>query len=926
MSTPSVAKPATTKTQADVPAAPRRRPPLEAIFAPRSVAVIGATETSGSVGRTVLANLVATPFGGVIYPVNPKRRSVLGIQCHPRVADLPEPVDLAVIVTPARSVPGVIHECVDADVSGAIVISAGFKELGPEGVELEAQITAEARRRPGRLLRIIGPNCLGVMNPPLGLNATFAAGMGKPGNVAFLSQSGALCTAILDWSLRESVGFSGFVSTGSMLDVGWGDLIQYFGDDPHTKSILIYMESIGDARSFLSAAREVALSKPIIILKTGRTDAAARAAASHTGALVGTDAALDAALRRVGALRVDRISDLFYMAEVLAKQPRPRGPRLTILTNAGGPGVLATDTLIAGSGKLALLAPQTMAALDSFLPPHWSRGNPIDILGDANPERYAKALEAAARDPNSDGLLAIFTPQGMSDPAQTAERLRPYAKIEGKPVLASFMGGPAIEQAEQLLNQAGIPTFPYPDTAAHAFNYLWQYSSNLRALYETPSLPAGADENAATARRRAAEIISTVRSAGRTLLTEIESKQLLAAYGIPIVPTRPAGTADQAVQIATELGYPVVLKLLSQTITHKTDVGGVKLSLTCEAAVREAFQSIRDAVVQRRRGEQDFQGVSVQPMVNLSHAYEIILGSSIDPQFGPVILFGAGGQLVEIFKDRSLGLPPLNATLARRMMEQTRIYRALEGTRGRKPVDLPALEHLIVRFSHLIVEQPWIKEIDINPLLASPDGITALDARVVLHPSAIDEQQLPRPAIRPYPSQYVTEAKLKDGTVITVRPIRPEDEPLMVRFHQTLSDQSVQLRYFHSLKLDERIAHDRLSRVCFVDYDRGMALVAVHRDLKTNEPRIIGVGRLTKLHGGNRAEFALIVSDTWKNRGVGSLLLRQLLQIGRDEHLESIIADILPQNAEMQRVCRKLGFELRQNRDLSDPVRAQISL
>ena len=884
----------------------QERQPLDVIFSPRNVAVIGASETPNSVGRTLLWNLISNPFGGTVFPVNPRRPSVLGIKAYPSIKDVPEKVDLAVVVTPAPTVPGVIAQCADAGVRGAIVISAGFKELGAPGIELERQVLEQARR--GRM-RIIGPNCLGVMNPAGGLNATFAATMATPGNVAFISQSGALLTAILDWSLREHVGFSAFVSAGSMLDVGWGDLIDYLGNDPRTKSILIYMESIGDARSFLSAAREVALNKPIIVIKPGRSDAAAKAAASHTGSLTGSDEVLEAAFRRSGVLRVNNISDLFYMAEVLAKQPRPRGPRLTILTNAGGPGVLATDALIGSGGELAQLSDATMKSLDELLPPQWSHNNPVDILGDAGPDRYAKALEIAAKDENSDGMLVILTPQDMTDATQTAQHLLPYAKIEDKPVLASWMGGPDVQAGEEILNRAGIPTFPYPDTAARAFYYMYRYTYNLRALYETPQVGEGEEEVSADV---AKQLIDAARREGRTLLDEYESKRVLAAYGIPTVKTEIARTEDEALLAAAKIGYPIVLKLYSKTITHKTDVGGVKLNLASADDVARAFDEIKSSVT-AKAGAQHFQGVTVQQMVKLPDAYEIIVGSSIDPQFGPVLLFGSGGQLVEVYKDRALALPPLNATLARRMMEQTKIFHALRGVRGRKPVDLAALEQLLVRFSRLVVEQRWIKEIDINPLLASPAGLCALDARVVLHEPGVAEANLPKLAIRPYPSQYVQKWQMKDGTTVTIRPIRPEDEPTMVKFHSTLSEDSVRLRYFHPMKLGMRVAHERLTRVCFNDYDRELALVADRRDPQTKEREILAVARMNKIPGLNEAEFALLVSDRWQNRGLGTQMLSMLIQVARDEKLSSLNADILPENTEMQRVCRKLGFQVEQD-------------
>ncbi len=879
---------------------------LDVFFKPKSVAVIGATEREGHVGRTVLWNLISSPFGGTVYPVNSKRSSVLGIRAYPDVATLPEPPELAVVVTPAETVPGVIAECARAGVRGAVVISAGFRESGQRGAELERQILAAAR--PANM-RIVGPNCLGVMCPISGLNATFAQTMARPGTVAFVSQSGALCTAILDWSLREQIGFSAFISAGSMLDVGWGNLIDYLGDDPHTRSIVIYMESIGDARSFLSAAREVALNKPIIVIKAGRTEQAAKAAASHTGSLAGSDAVLEAAFRRVGVLRVNSISDMFYMTEVLAHQPRPRGPRLAIVTNAGGPGVIATDALLALGGEMAELSTATREALDQVLPPHWSHNNPVDIIGDAGPERFEKAVEIVARDPNADGLLVIMTPQGMTNPTLIAQKLERFAKLDGKPILASWMGGKAAAQGEAVLNRAGIPTFPFPDTAVRAFQYMWKYSYNLRGLYETPVLASmeAIDPEAA------ARVIDHVRSAGRSLLTEFESKQVLRAYGIPVVETRLASGEEEAAQAARDIGFPVVLKLNSSTITHKTDVGGVQLNLRDEAAVREAFRAIRAAVTEKA-GAQHFAGVSVQPMIALE-GYELILGSSIDAQFGPVLLFGAGGQLVEVFHDHALSLPPLNTTLARRFIEQTKIFQALLGVRGRKPVDVAALQELLVRFSRLVTEQRWIREIDINPLLASPERLIALDARVVVYGKDTQLCDLPKLAIRPYPIRYERKIALPDGAGITLRPIRPEDEPLLVKFHHGLSERSVYLRYFHWMKLEQRTEHQRLTRICFIDYDRQMAFVAECEDQARGEREIAGVGRLVKSHSGGEAELAVIVSDTFQKRGIGTALVGQLLDFARNEKLERITASVMFQNRPMQKVFERAGFRLQQSAD-----------
>jgi acetyltransferase len=688
-----------------------------------------------------------------------------------------------------------------------------------------------------------------------------------------------------------------------MLDVGWGDLIYYLGNDPRTRSIVIYMETIGDARGFLSAAREVALNKPIIVIKAGRSEAAAKAAASHTGSLAGSDEVLEAAFRRSGVLRVNSIADMFYMAEVLSKQPSPKGPRLTILTNAGGPGVLATDALVTTGGELTELSPEVMEALNRCLPAAWSHNNPIDVLGDASPERYAKAVEIAAKDPNSDGLLVVLTPQAMTDPTQIAEHLKPYAKLEGKPILASWMGGADVAAGVAILNQARIPTFQFPDTAVRAFTYMWRWAYNLKGLYETPSLPEDSAEYTPN-KALTAEIIQTARDAGRTILTEAESKQVLDAYCIPTVRTVVARTVEEAADQAGRIGYPVVLKLFSETITHKTDVGGVQLNLADREAVERAWRRIQTSVTEKV-GAEHFQGVTVQPMIKIGDGYELIVGSSLDAQFGPVLLFGTGGQLVEVFKDRALSLPPLNTTLARRMMEQTKIYKALKGVRGRKPVNLAELEQVMVRFSRLVVEQPWIKEIDINPLLATPERLVALDARVVVHGPEVSKEQLPKLAIRPYPTRYASNWSMKDGSDVLIRPIRPEDEPAMVKFHATLSERSVYLRYFHLMNLSQRVAHERLTRICFIDYDREMALVAERNG------EILAVARLTRVLGSNDAEVAVLVSDQFHGRGLGKELLARLVIVGGDEKLAALKADILPDNRDVMRICEKLGFTLR---------------
>ena len=893
------------------------RNPLDAIFNPKSVAVIGVSERPNSIGRRVLWALLSSPFGGTVFPVNNERSSVLGIKTCRTIRDVPEPVDLALIVTPAATVPGIISECIDFGVRAAVIISAGFREHGPEGAALEQDIL---RRVQDSQIRVVGPNCLGVMNPLTGLNATCSQQIARPGNVAFISQSGALCTAILDWSLREMVGFSSFVSVGSMLDVGWGDLIDYLGNDPRTQSIVIYMETIGDARAFMSAAREVSLTKPIIVIKAGRSDEAAQAAASHTGALTGSDEVLDAAFRRTGVLRVNSIADIFYMSEVLSKQPRPKGPNLVLLTNAGGPGVLAADGLIAAGGKLAKLSPETISSLNEICPPHWSKANPIDIIGDATPERYAKSLDVVIKDPNCDGVLVLTAPQGLTEPTRTAELLRPYAKRSGKPVLACFMGGTEVAAANEILNRAGIPTFQFPDTATRAFVYMWRYSYNLRGLYETPVLRPESDAD--INRELIREMILTARKQNRSLLTEYESKNLLKLYGVPTVDTRIAVSPEEAAQHANELGYPVALKVHSETVTHKSRVGGVRLHLHDANAVRSAYNEIESAI-ETRTGPGNFLGVTVQPMVTRD-GLELILGSSIDPQFGPVLLFGSGGRMVEVHKDHALALPPLNTTLARRMMEQTRIFKELQSCEDKGELQLEPLEALLVKFSQLVTEQPWIREIDINPLLISAEGMIALDARVVLHAASTKEEDLPRPAVRPYPAKHVSNWVMKNGTEVLIRPIRPEDEPLMIDFHERLSDRTVYMRYFQPLKLTQRTAHERLTRICFIDYDREMALVA-ECDVPGEGRQIISVGRLSKLHGKPEAEVAVLVRDDFQHLGLGTELVRRLMVIANEEKLKYVHSTMLGINREMRAICNRLGFAL--HVDLQeDLVNARVAL
>ncbi len=881
------------------------------MFAPESIALIGATEAPGSVGRVLLENLKS--YHGLLYPVSLKRDTILSVPAFPKIGAVPDHVDLAIIATPAATVPEVVQECAEAGVTGAMIVSAGFKECGPLGAKLEEAIVA----RRGQM-RIIGPNCLGVMIPRLDLNATFAPRLAKDGHLAFVSQSGALCSSVLDWSLREGVGFSGVFSVGSMADVNWGDFIYYLADDWHTGSILIYMESVGDARSFFSAAREVALTKPIIVLKVGRTSLGAKAVMSHTGAPAGSDEVFDAAFQRAGILRVNTVDELFGMAEVLGKQPRPHGSRLAIVTNGGGPGALAADALIEGNGSLANLSDQTIETLNNLLPPFWSRSNPVDLVGDAKANQYAAAVDALIKDPNNDALLIILTPQATAEPTATAERLKSLISTRQKPILACWMGGNAMAEAEALLNASGVPTFDHPDAAARAFCLMAQYSSNLRALYETPVLLTGSPEE--IRREQVETILREVREAGRTLLTQVEAKEILSSYGIPVMDIRLAKNEAEAVAF---LRSSVVLKGDSEVARDKGAADQVKFDSRSPAEVRTTYRSIQKQVGNSADPDA-FHAVTVQPMIS-SDGVELILAKSIDPNFGPIILFGAGGPLVEVWCDRAIGLPPLNATLAKRLMERTHIYAALNGGAGRPQADLDALEKLLIRFSQLVAEQPLIKEIDVNPLLASPRGVIVLDARMILAEPDQPAASLSKLVIRPYPTQYVREWKLADGTPVVIRPIRPEDEPLTIDFHTSLSEETVHLRYFGFLKGEALITHERLVQVCYGDYDREINLVAERIQAGRNQRQIIAIARLIKSYGANEAELAIVISDDWQGKGLGTKLLRDLLEIGCTEGLERIVGYVLPENYVMQRICRKQGFEVRFDRS-RDVFKAEIEL
>ena len=872
--------------------------PLDRIFKPQRIALIGASQNPKSVSGTVLKNLVGSGFRGVVYPVNPAYESVLGVQCWPDLGQLPRTPDLAVICSPAGEVPEVVRACGEVGIRGVVIISAGFRETGPAGVELEQRVRAEVRRFDG--MRVLGPNCLGFIVPEASLNVTFAHGMPKAGSVAFISQSGALCTSVLDWALEQGIGFSYFVSVGNMLDADFGDLIDYVGEDERTRSILLYIESLTDARKFLSAARAFALGKPIVAYKAGRFPESAKAAASHTGALASEDEVFDAAFARAGVVRVYEIADIFNVAGLVGRYRSPAGPRLGIVTNAGGPGVMATDALIARRGVLAELAPATIEALDENLPPAWSHGNPVDVLGDANSKRYARAAEIVAADRGVDAVLAILTPQAMTNPTATAMELGALAGKVKKPVLASWMGGASMREGVQILARAGIATYDTPDEAVQAFMTLVSYARNRETLYETPrDIPVEFPLDRQALKSRFAALVP---AEGDTL-SETASKTVLEAYGIPVARPVPAAGADEAVRVAAGLGYPVVLKLDSPDITHKSDVGGVALDLESADEVRAAYERIV-AGARRARPEARVAGVTVQRMVLARDGLELIVGARQDPVFGTVMLAGMGGVTAEVLRDRSLGLPPLNERLARRMLESLRAWPLLQGYRGRPGVNLDRLIEALMRVSYLVADYPEIKELDVNPLLATPDEVIALDARII-----VDRERLAHPgkpyahlALRPYPEELERHVALPDGERLLLRPIRPEDEPHWMAMLAACSRETLYMRFRYMFQW---ATHEAAMRYCFTDYDREIAIVA---EREGGEPRLVGVGRLVAEPEHEAAEYAVLVSDAWQNRGLGGVLTDTCEEIARGWGLKRMEAQTTADNARMLALFKKRGY------------------
>ena len=867
---------------------------LDKIFKPKSIAVIGASNTEGSAGYRIFRNLIGSGYQGTVYPVNPKNESIQGVQAYPTVKDLPKVVDLAIISTPSKIVLDVVEQCGKIGIIGIVVISAGFKEIGKEGKELEKKLL-KIKDKYG--LRIVGPNCVGFILPHLNLNATFAGSMPEKGNIALFSQSGAICGAILDWAASAKVGFSSFVSVGSMLDVDFGDLIDYFGMDQYTRSILLYIEAITNAKKFMSASRSFTRVKPVIVIKAGRYKEGAKAASSHTGALAGEDAVYDAAFQRAGMVRVKEIGDLFNCSSILAKQPRPTGPNLAIITNAGGPGVLATDAIIEKGGKLASLSKETFDKLDGILPPYWSKSNPIDIIGDADEKKYQQVIEICIEDPTIDSILVLCVPQVMANPNILADKIIDVSKKSTKPILTSLVGEESVYHARQILNRNNIPTYPTPEEAVESYMHLYHYARNIELLFETPEELVV--ENAISHKIKLKQIVDSVIKEDRTLLNEKESKEFLEIYGIKTTKPYEAKTEDNAVKLAKRIGYPVVMKIFSPQITHKSDVGGVVLDLQCEKDIRDSFKKmIKNA--KEKVSDAKIEGVTVQKMIK-NKGYELILGSKKDPLFGSVILFGMGGIYTELFKDKAIGFPPLNQVLAQRIMKQTKAFRLLSGYRGLPPVNIQKVEEAMIKFSQLIINHPEIKEIDINPLIVSNEGIIAVDARIIIdeHPG-----KNPHLIITPYPTKYIKKVKLKDKTEVTLRPIKPEDEYLWLEMFKSFSLETVRFRFFRIIK---ETPHEMRTRYCNIDYDREIGIVA---EIKENgKRRLIGVTRIISIPGrDDEAEFALVVTDKWHRLGLGSEFVDYTIEIARNKGLKKLFGIVLKDNIPMITLCREKNF------------------
>ncbi|MEW6038374.1 MAG: GNAT family N-acetyltransferase [Pseudomonadota bacterium] len=871
-------------------------PYLDALFRPRAVAVFGASERPDSVGFRIFGNLLEGGFRGPVHPVNPKHERVLGQRCYKSLSEVDGAVDLALIATPAPTVPAILRECGEQNIRAAIVFSAGFGDGDSQGRHLSQALLAEARNQG---IRLLGPNCLGLMRPSLHLNATFSNNVALAGGLALVSQSGALCTAIADWASAHRIGFSVVASIGSAYDLDFGDILDYLALDPETRSILLYVEGIRDARRFMSGLRAAARLKPVIVIKAGRYAEGSRAAVSHTGALVGADDVFDAALKRAGVVRAKTIEQLFAAARLLAGAHPVQGERLAIVTNAGGPGVMATDAAVERRLRLAELSESTLQRLDQALPAFWSHGNPVDILGDATPDRYASAVETCLGDPDVDGLLVMLTPQAMTDPTGAAQRTLAAIGDSKKPVLACWLGETQVREGRALFTDHGIPSFPNPESATEAFGFLAEHHRNQQMLLQVPGPLAELEPPDVAG---AHLIVEGALGDKRSLLSPLETRAILGAFRIPMLPALPAHSPNEALAAAECLGFPVALKVLSPDITHKSDVEGVMLNVTHAESVRQAYNELL-ARVGRHKPDARIEGVSVEKMYAGRYGRELLVGVIDDPVFGPVIGFGAGGTAVEISRDRAIGLPPVNAHIARTLIGQTRISAALGAFRNLPPIRMEALVQTLQRVSEMVCELPQIREMDINPLMADEAGVYALDARILVRHPPPGRRRYDHMAIHPYPAQWVSRFQLNDGTPVTIRPIRPEDAAMEQEFVRGLSEEA---KYFRFMQSVQELSPDMLVRLTLLDYHRELALVAtVESEGRETE---VAVARFFSNPGGETAEFAIVVADAWQRRGIGARLMAMLADAAREKGIQKLQGEVLAGNGKMLRFMEALGF------------------
>ena len=889
---------------------------LDSIFRPKRIALIGVSNNPNSVGGITLKNLVGGGFRGVVYPVNPRHEAVMGIPCYPDVKTLPKTPDLAVIMTAAKFVPDIIRQCGETGINGVVIMTAGFKETGSDGKKLEEKLKEEVAKFPD--LRVIGPNCLGLIVPGSFMNVSFADGMPRKGHVAFISQSGALCTSVLDWAKEAKIGFSYFVSIGNAMDVTFGDLIDYFGQDSNTKSIVLYVESLVDARRFMSAARAFARKKPIIVYKAGRFPESAAAAASHTGAMASEDSIYDAVFRRAGLARVYDIGDIFDFTDLIGRKRIPFGNRLAIVTNAGGPGVMATDTLISLGGELVELSNDTIESLNELLPSYWSHRNPVDVLGDSTPDRFASATEIVLKDENVDAVLVILTPQAMTDPTTTARKIAKISETTSKLIMAAWLGGVSMRDGVQVFIDAAIAVYTTPEQAIRSFMTLAKYSRNLRLLYETPKeVPVSFNYDRDELRRKYQEEIFPTK----TIMVEDDSKMLINDYGIDTTHPELSKSEDEAIEIANRKGYPVVLKVQSVDIMHKTDVGGVALNVKNDEMLRASYRNIMDTV-RKHRPDADIQGITVQIMVDTSNGVEMILGIKKDNTFGTVMLAGMGGTKAELFKDNRLEFPPLNEQLALQMLKSLQIWPLLKGYRGTEKKNINKLIEVLIRLSYLGADYPEIQELDINPLIVTPDDVIALDARIVLDKTPTDLTTLDYKhlMLRPYPERFIKPAILRDGTEITLRPIKPEDEPLWLEMLNSCSKESIYSRFRHDFYFD---SHEIATQFCYIDYDREIGIVAEVE--KEGKKRLIGVGRLIGDPDVETTEYAVLVTDDWQHRDLGYILTQYCLEIAKNSGYKKVIAETTRDNRPMVTVFKKLEFKVTFNEDGTVTVNKELS-